>query len=125
MKKLLIILTSLSIISCTQKLKESELKTEKGFVVAKQYQPSIDDVIMGTGISTNGGLSVTIHKIKQKNKYNVVFKCEHGVLFTVNHSNIYGKLKEGDSVNIKYHELLNKEGIIETYRFVDADSFKY
>ena len=106
--------------SC-EKLHQSELKQERGTVIAKQYQGEINDVATGTGFSTSGDLVVTTHSIHVNAKFNVVMKCEHGVIFTINQSELYAKVKEGDKVLIDYYEMLNEKGELKDLDFVDAN----
>lgn len=111
-----------SVLFSCEKLHQSELKQEKGIVIAKQYQGEINDVATGTGISTSGNLVVTTHSIHVDAKFNVVMKCEHGVIFTINRAELYAKVKEGDEVLIDYYEMLNEEGEVKDLDFVDANA---
>ena len=98
-----------------------ELKHEKGIVVAKQYQGEINTTATGVGMSTSGNMVVTTHSINEDAKFNVVFKCEHGVIFTINRDEVYLKVKEGDTVTIDYYEMLNKKGEVKDFDFIDAN----
>jgi len=109
--------------SCKLTRKEPILK-EKGEVVGKQFTPDTRETVMGTGISSNGGMVITSHSIGDKEKYTVVFKCEHGVIFNINKPDLYAKLKEGDSVIIDYYELVNKKGEVKDLDFVDANAVR-
>lgn len=98
----------------------TELKHEKGFVVAKQYQAEINAI--GTGVGFCSGKVVnTVHSIHEDAKFIVVFKCEHGVIFTINNDKVYAKVKEGDTVSIDYYEMLNKKGEVKDFDFIDAN----
>jgi len=105
------------IISCTHK---SELKHEKGIVVEKQYFPDTQQTVSGTGISSKGSIVYTTHNIGEKEKYIVIFKCEHGVVFSINKSQLYGTLDKNDSVRIKYYEILDSDNKIVDFDFVSA-----
>lgn len=107
-----------------------ELKThkskplrEKGIVVAKQFSPDTRQTVMGTGMSSSGELIITSHSVGDDQKFNIVFKCDHGVLFTINQPEVYAKLKEGDTVIIDYYELLNRKDAVRDYEFIDANKF--
>jgi hypothetical protein len=100
---------------------KSELKHEKGIVIEKQYFPDTNQTVTGTGFSSNGSLIITTHQIGEDEKYIVIFKCEHGVVFSVNKSMVYGKLEKGDNVEIDYYELLNDDDEIKDLYFVNAN----
>lgn len=122
-RKLISLLTVLILIilsSCEPKRKEPMLQ-EKGMVVEKQYVPDTRDVITGTGISTNGSVVFTTHNVGEAEKFMVIFKCEHQTVFAVNKKDIYGKVNKGDSVIIYYYELVDKEGMVIEYEFVNAN----
>ena len=109
-------------LSSCEKLHQSELKQENGTVIAKQYQGEINDVATGVGMSTSGNMVFTTHSIHSSAKYNVVFKCEHGVIFTINRAELYAKVNEGDEVFINYYEMLNEKGEVKDLDFVDANA---
>jgi hypothetical protein len=96
-------------------------KHETGVVVEKQYFPDTRQTVTGTGFSTKGSLIMTSHVIGDHEKYMVIFKCDHGVVFSVNRADVYGRVEKGDKVNIAYQEYLNKsETEILDLRFIDA-----
>lgn len=99
----------------------TELKHEKGIVVAKQYQAEINATGTGVGLSSSGKMVTTVHSIHEDAKFNVVFKCEHGIIFTINNDQVYSKLKENDTVIIDYYEMLNKKGEVKDFDFIDAN----
>jgi hypothetical protein len=99
-------------------------KTEKGYVVEKQYFPDTRQTITGTGISTNGEMVMTSHNIGSKEKYMVIFKCEHGVIFSVNNIQSYGTLEKGDSVKIHFKECRTLDSEIVDYDFIYASKLR-
>jgi hypothetical protein len=108
--------------SCTHR--KDTISNEKGIVVEKQYFPDTRQTVTGTGYSTSGNLVVTTHSVGEDEKYIVIFKCEHGVVFSINKSELYGKLNKGDSVIIDYYELVNNKGEVKDFDFVDASVIK-
>ena len=76
------------------------MKKEKGYVLEKQYFSDTRQTVTGTGFSTSGNLVVTTHDIGEDEKYIVLFKCEHGVVFSINRLDLYAKLNKGDTVTI-------------------------
>ena len=109
--------------SCNLERKEPMLK-ETGEVVGKQFTPDTRQTVTGTGFSSNGSMVITTHSISEEEKYTVIFKCQHGVIFTINKPELYAKLKEGDSVIIDYYELVNKKGEVKDLDFVDANAVR-
>jgi hypothetical protein len=118
--KPLFIISTIFLTSCSLTRKEPILK-EGGEVVGKQFTPDTRQTVMGTGFSSNGDIVITSHNIGDSEKYTVVFKCEHGVIFNINNPDLYAKLKEGDSVIIDYYELVNKKGEVKDLEFIDAN----
>lgn len=92
---------------CASCVHISELKHETGYVVEKQYVPDTRQTVTGTGISSNGSVVFTSHAIGEQEKYVVIFKCDHGVLFAKNDMDLYGNLNKGDTVIIDYYEVLS------------------
>lgn len=122
MKKFMLCVTaSMLLLSCSLKRGE-RLLTENGKVVAKQYSPDTRQTVIGTGFSSNGSMVITSHSIGENQRFNIVFQCDHNVIFTINDPMVYAKLKEGDKVKIQYYELLNKKGTVKDYEFVDANT---
>jgi len=117
MKHLSIIFLALVFTSCYHK---SELKHEEGYVIEKQYFPDTRQTVTGTGFTSKGSIVITSHQIGENEKYIVIFKCHHGVVFSINRPDIYGKLEKGDTVTIDYYELLNDDNEIKDLDFVDA-----
>lgn len=101
-------------------LHKSELKHEDGEVVEKQYFPDTRQTVTGTGFSTNGHMVVTTHQIGENEKYIVIFKCSHGVVFSINRADVWGNLEKGDKVRIDYYEILNDDNQIKDLDFVNA-----
>lgn len=117
MKKLLI-LAAITIFSCTHR---SELLHESGVVVDKVYSPEFDGNGMGTGFSTSGNLTVSSVNVHKKEQFVIVFKCQHGTVFTINQKSLYYKLDKGDTVSIDYYNKVNRRGTVKDYEFVDAN----
>lgn len=113
MKKALILFTVI-LSSCLHK---GPIKQESGFVIEKQYCPSFDAT--GTGFDTKGNIST--HTLHENEKYITVFKCEHGIVFSINRSDIYGKLDKGDTVLIDYREMLNNKDEVRDFDFLNAN----
>lgn len=113
----LLLLITLS--ACHHKAKT--ISHETGIVVEKQYTPEFNG--RGSGITSKGDYhSTTIH---DDEKYIVVFKCDHGVVFSMNRNDLYAKLNKGDTVSIAYYEILNSDNKIVDFDFVDANKMKY
>jgi myo-inositol-hexaphosphate 3-phosphohydrolase len=100
------------------------IQHERGIVVEKQYFPETSGTAIGTSISPKGKVTPTIHHISESEKYIVIFKCDHNVVFSVNRSSVYGKLNKGDSVTIDYYEYVNKAGEVKDLEFIDANPEK-
>lgn len=97
------------------------MKHERGYVIEKQYFPDTRQIVTGTGFSTSGNVVITTHSIGEDEKYIVIFKCEHGVVFSINKTELYGKLNKGDTVTIDYYEMVNGDGEVKDLDFVDAN----
>lgn len=104
-------------LSCRHK---SELKHERGFVVEKQFTPSGDGTTVGYAATQNGG-GVVVGSTHFDEKYMIVFKCEHQVVFSINNQALYAKLNKGDTVRIDYYNIENRKGDIKDFEFVDAN----
>lgn len=105
----------------------SEELLEKGEVLEVQYQADSRQTVMGSGISSNGGVVFTSHQVGEREKFLIVFKCAHGKVFAVNNSEVYAKVKKGDKVSIKYVELgyiSNGKKEVVDYDFIDANPIK-
>ena len=94
---------------------------ETGIVVAKQYAPEINASGAGIGMSSGGDMVLTHTSVHDDEKYMVVFKCQHGVVFSVNNKKVFAKLNDRDSVDINYYEIVNSEGRVKDFDFVDAN----
>lgn len=105
--------------SCTHK--REPMLTERGVVVAIQYGAPIDASGTTTTYNSNDGVGFGSASMHAEEKFMVVFRCEHGVVFSINRKELYAKLSERDSVNIKYYEVVNKKGEIKDLDFVDAN----
>jgi hypothetical protein len=108
--------------SCTHR--KEPMQKESGVVVEKQYFPDTKQTVTGTGFTSKGSVVFTTHNIGEDEKYIVIFKCSHGVVFSINKPELYGKLNKGDSVIIDYYEIVNKKGEIKDLDFVDANAVR-
>lgn len=113
----LIIAASLFLASCYH---NSELKSEKGVVVEKSYSPEFNGEGSSVGLSTSGHMIVSDNSIHKQEQFVVVFKCEHGVVFSINRNALYANLEKGDTVNITYYERLNMDNEVKSLDFVNA-----
>lgn len=93
-----------TLISCTKKV-FSELKTDNGTVIEKQYVPDTRQIVSGTGFSTNGSLIITTHSIGQDEQFIVIIKSNKGLVFSTNEREIFGRLNKNNNVKLKYHEI--------------------
>lgn len=114
MKKIILLLP-LILSSC---LHQGEKKQEYGICVEKQYKPEID--ASGTNYNFSTG-QIGVHTLHDDEKFIVVFKCEHGVVFSINKNQIYCKINKGDTVNIDYYEMINGDGEVKDFDFIDAN----
>lgn len=121
MKQLIGLLLLVLFVSCYHK---SELKTEKGFVVEKAYSPEFDGNGSGFGMTTGGHGVITSQNVHKGEQFILVFKCEHNTVFSIEQKQLYTNLNKGDSVDIKFYEILNKSGEIKDYEFVTATKIK-
>ena len=120
MKNLIFILMALAI-SCTHK---SELKVEKGIVVDESYTGEFDGTSTGVGMTSNGKTVITTSHIHEDEKYIVIFKCEHGDIFSIDDAHLYADLEKNDSVTIQFYEILNSDNEIVDFDFVTAEKVK-
>lgn len=105
--------------SCLER--REPMKHEQGLVVEKQYIPDTRQTVVGQGFSSNGNVTTTFHQIGEDEKYIVIFKCEHGVVFSINRSDLFGKLNRGDTVTIDYYDLVDSRGNVEDFDFINAN----
>jgi hypothetical protein len=118
MKKLLTIILLLVVLtSCHHK---SLIKSERGFIVEKQFSPSFTAVGTGVGMSMSGNMVVTTNTSHKPEQFMLVFKCEHDVVFTIDNQQLYTDLNKGDSVSIRYFEILNNDNEVVDLDFVSA-----
>lgn len=111
----------LTLSACTHK---SEIKTETGIVVEKQFSPSFDGKGTGMGYSTSGNLVVTNNNVHKAEQFVLVFKCEHNTLFTVDRKELYLTLEKGDTITIQYREILNSDNEVKDLDFVTATKYQ-
>lgn len=104
--------------ACTHR---SEPKSEMGVIVEKQYFPDTNQIVSGTGFTSNGKMVFTSHHIGDDEKYIVIFKCDHGVVFSINRPDLYGNLNKGDKVRIEYYEILNRDNELKDLEFINAE----
>jgi hypothetical protein len=129
MKKLLIVLSIFIIASCNDESASwsKTRKQEKGFIVAMQYAAPIDgsgSTVTYTPSSNGGGVGFGSTSIHTDEKYMVVFRCEHGVVFSIDRQALYAKLSEKDSVVIDYWEFSDAAGVTKELDFIDANPLK-
>ena len=118
MKKITLFITVSLILSSCLHRKET-ISQELGTVIEKQY--SLPDKSTVTGIiSHHEGPRVSYHEIKKDEQFLVLFKCNHGVVFSINRADLYARLEKGDTVLINYYELLNSKGEVRDLDFIDA-----
>lgn len=112
--------------ACGEDHQWSDHKSEVGIVVAKQFRGEID--ASGSSLDLNldtGDLSVGVVTLHESEKFDVVFRCEHGILFTINDPDLYLKVQENDSVEIIYREYTGVEsGKILDLDFIDANTIQ-
>lgn len=120
MKKVIYILSVATLLGGCLHRGES-MKHEQGFVVEKQYFPDTRQTVEGTGFSTSGDVVFTSHQMGADERFILVFKCEHGIVFSINRSDLYAKLNKGDSVIIDYYELRNRSGEIKDFDLINAN----
>jgi hypothetical protein len=117
MKKLLILIVMVCL-GCTH---YSEVKHESGVVVEKQYFPDTQQTVSGSGMTSDGKMVFTTHQIGESEKYIVIFKCDHGVVFSINRNDVYAQVDKGDEVTISYREILfDKDNSLCDLEFVNA-----
>lgn len=110
-------------ISCSQN-HLSGIKHEAGTVVAVQYKGPVDQTIEGSSYNFDHGRTWHTQNIKEDERFLVVFKCDHGVVFTINNSAVFAKVRQYDKVDIAYKELLTKDNQVVDIDFVDANPKK-
>lgn len=118
MKTLIVFIIGITVCACSHK---SELKHESGSVVEKQYYHDTRQTVTGTGFTSGGQVVITSHSIGESEKFIVIFKCSHGVVFSINRADIYAKLEKGDNVTIDYYEILNNDNQIKDLEFFNAN----
>ena len=121
MKKIFRLSFLVLILSTSCLKKDPILRHEFGVVVAKQYVPEVNKTQHGWTRTSKGELRPTTHYIHEDSQYDVVFKCEHGIVFTINKMAVFGKVKEYDTVVIDYYNLVNGDGEVKDFDFVDAN----
>lgn len=129
MKKICYLILPLFFISCFE-TEISDVLNENGIVIAKSFQPEINESAGGMGISMSGDVSFTSTSVHVKEKFVVVFRCDHGKIFKRDNLQLYEKLSEGDSVVITYREIYHvydadkpesKRTELVDYKFIDAN----
>lgn len=113
--KLVTVLLIIALASCTERAEN--ISYEKGKIVAMQYSAPINASGSGYGVSSSGEFVTTHTTVHEDEKWTVVFKCEHGVVFTINRQELWNRLAEGDSVDISYYDIYKKK----TKKVVDFD----
>lgn len=110
--------------ACSDETRSKSISHERGYVVAMQYAAPLDGSGSTTTVNSNGGIGIGSTGIHTDEKYMVVFRCEHGVVFSIDRKDLYAKLDEKDSVTIDYYEVLNGENKVVDFDFVDANRIK-
>lgn len=136
MKIYALLFASITLSSCWHK--REQLLHEKGFVVEKHYTAGIDQYSSGYSVSskekdkgeeedqieTETKSKSSVDWVHQPAKYVVIFRCQHNTAFAIDRLSLYGKLNEGDSVDLDYYEWVDKENKVQYYELVDANSIK-
>ena len=104
--------------------RDKETSYEKGKVIKTEYMPDTRKTTVGYGVSSSGRMVTTFTPSGEDEKYLVLFRCEHGVVFPVENKDLFTRLSEGDSVNISFYNIRKKDGSIVDFQFVDADKIK-
>lgn len=117
------LIACICLLSCTE-THQSGIKHESGTVVAVQYKAATDQTIEGSSYNFDHGRSWHTQNIKEDERFMVVFKCDHGVVFSINNSAVFGKVRQYDKVDIAYKELLTEENQVIDIDFVDANPIK-
>jgi hypothetical protein len=102
-KFLFAVLLLFTLSSCANR--EGAMKSEKGVVIEKQFYPATSAVASGTGFNSSGDVTFSTHTISSEERFCIVFKCQHGVVFSINRDTLYSELEKGDSVTIFYYNL--------------------
>lgn len=124
MKKITTILALfISFVSCSES-HFSPVKHETGTVVAVQYKAAIDQTVEGSSYNFDHGRSWHTQNIKEDERFMVVFKCDHGVVFSINNANVFGKVRQYDKVDIAYKEELTEKNEVIDIDFVDTNPVK-
>lgn len=117
---LILMLLSVSLFTESCLKRKGPLKSEKGIIIEKQYSPDTQNTDPVVAVGSNGGLITGYHFSGQPEKYMVIFKCEHGVVFSINNSNVYGKVTVKDSVLITYFDMVDENDVVKDFDFIDA-----
>lgn len=109
---------------CPEFEESSEL-TEPAKVLQLCYSPGSH----GTGVGLTTGGDIAVVPVTVEPSWAVVFECQHGrfVIEDVGRDSrahrLWGRLKEGQSVSVRYREVYSVSKGVKTfskYRFVDA-----
>ena len=119
MKYLFILLMFVSA-SCVHR--REPILHESGEVVAMQYAPPIDGSGTTTTFNSGGGIGIGSTSIHGEEKYMVVFRCEHRIVFSIDRKELFYKLKQGDKVLIDYYEMVDGDGVVKSFDFIDANT---
>lgn len=105
-------------VSCTHK---GPILLEDGIVTAKAYAPSTRHTETSYHMNYQGELERGTITVGDFEKYMVVFKCSHSVVFSINSKVLYAKLDVEDRVQIAYKEILTNKNKVVDYYFIDAN----
>ena len=114
--------TTLLFVSCENKryqMTESEILSETGTVIAKQYQGEKTTSTQGVGITMSGDVVFGEASSHSPQQFDVVFSCEHGTIFTINDKIVYASVKEDSEVTIFYKERY-RDGKLYDYKFISV-----
>lgn len=101
--------------------RDKEISFEKGKVIKTEYMPDTRKTTVGYGMSSSGHLVTTFTPTGEDEKYLILFKCEHQVVFPVERKDLFFKLAEGDSVNISFYNIRKKDGRVVGFKFINAE----
>lgn len=101
-----------------------KISSEQGIVVAKQFVPDQSHyytTMHPQWDGKNNYYTPETHYEHIPEKFLIVFKCAHGIVFTIDRQDLFLKLNQSDTVQIDYYEMLNKKGEVKDFDFVDAN----
>jgi|GEM_PF-3941940 len=118
MQRIITAIFILAAVSCRHK--DAQLSKEYGEVIALSYYPDTHQMNVGYGISSSGHGVTTISSSGENEKWLVVFKCEHGMVFPIDRKELFSTLHQGDSVVIEYWNIRDSKDRIVDFDFYTA-----